>query len=364
MSSFNFYELLEDVSSGDPSEIAKKRQQQKQADVQKQPPQQKQAAQKQGIQQAKQNQQIRPQKKQEARKPAEAKPQEQRQASQRGGRAATLASRETREAPTETDVSAADNAGFEERAIKEARRGRGHFKRYVPPKTGRQFDRHSGTGRGKEIKKEGGGGHNWGRPVNEKPLLKGDEVTVTMAIEEEIYPPRTPVETEEKPAAEEATGETAEKPDEAKPAEEEEDNLLTYDHLLEEKKKAKAKLPKPRKANEADVDPSLLKGHKVEKQEEHDDVIKIQGVDVKLGKKHNKSKKNQKKVQNLKEFFGNDKQAIEAIDSASKWKNEAEGRVERGGRRGGRGGRGSRGGTGRGRGRGRGSSEPLPSFDE
>jgi len=34
---------------------------------------------------------------------------------------------------------------------------------------GRQFDRHSGTGRGKEIKKAGGGGHNWGKAGDEAP---------------------------------------------------------------------------------------------------------------------------------------------------------------------------------------------------
>jgi len=37
------------------------------------------------------------------------------------------------------------------------------------PRRGRQFERHSGTGRGKEIKKGGGGGHNWGKAGEEVP---------------------------------------------------------------------------------------------------------------------------------------------------------------------------------------------------
>jgi len=34
---------------------------------------------------------------------------------------------------------------------------------------GRQFDRHSGTGRGRETKKGGAGGHNWGKAVEDTP---------------------------------------------------------------------------------------------------------------------------------------------------------------------------------------------------
>jgi plasminogen activator inhibitor 1 RNA-binding protein len=58
----------------------------------------------------------------------------------------------------------------------------------------RTFDRHSGTGRGKEIKKEGGGGHNWGSDKNdakkaEGPVTEGEEEAeegkVAVAEEEE-----------------------------------------------------------------------------------------------------------------------------------------------------------------------------------
>ncbi len=48
---------------------------------------------------------------------------------------------------------------------------------------GRQFDRHSGTGRGKEVRKGGAGAHGWGE---EKPELKGEEamkVEETVAVE-------------------------------------------------------------------------------------------------------------------------------------------------------------------------------------
>lgn len=36
---------------------------------------------------------------------------------------------------------------------------------------GRQFDRHSGTGRGREVKKGGAGGRNWGKPGDEQAPL-------------------------------------------------------------------------------------------------------------------------------------------------------------------------------------------------
>lgn len=49
-----------------------------------------------------------------------------------------------------------------------------------PPLQRREFDRHSGTGRGREVKKQGAGNHNWGQeeaenhPVKTETLLEDD----------------------------------------------------------------------------------------------------------------------------------------------------------------------------------------------
>jgi len=54
---------------------------------------------------------------------------------------------------------------------------------------GRQFDRHSGTGRGREMKKAGGGGHNWGKAGEETPAPAATpEATGTEAPKEEEAP--------------------------------------------------------------------------------------------------------------------------------------------------------------------------------
>ncbi|BAM41983.1 nuclear RNA binding protein B [Theileria orientalis strain Shintoku] len=60
--------------------------------------------------------------------------------------------------PTYTDDNIIDTRA---RARHTSRRFRGN------PNAARKFDRLSGTGRGKEIKKQGEGGHNWGNPSKE-----------------------------------------------------------------------------------------------------------------------------------------------------------------------------------------------------
>lgn len=52
-----------------------------------------------------------------------------------------------------------------------AHHGAGNNRGGGPPRRGRVFERHSGTGRGKEIKKRGAGSHNWGNAeqVNDLP---------------------------------------------------------------------------------------------------------------------------------------------------------------------------------------------------
>lgn len=272
MSSFNSFSLLEDTTSTDTVEIAKKRAQQKQAEAAK----------------------LAQQKKAEAAAKA---------TEETKGKTTKKAAESKDAAPV------SDNAGFEQK--KQNRVNKQHHKKHVAPKTGRQFDRHSGTGRGKEIKKQGGGAHNWGKlpgKDGEKSIYK----TATPAKEEEPTTPVTPV--AEEPAA----------PVETKP-EEEEDKTLTYDQLLEQKKKAKAAIKvQTRKANEAAVDPTLLKSNEVvAKKADSDDVIKVQGVDVKLTKKVSKAKKTQqKKAQSITEFFKGDKAALETLEQAHQWKGD------------------------------------------
>jgi len=66
------------------------------------------------------------------------------------------------------------------------------------PRRGRQFDRHSGTGRGKEIKKAGGGGHNWGKAGEDTPVPVTPEPT-----EQTEIPENTAQETKEEAPTEE-----------------------------------------------------------------------------------------------------------------------------------------------------------------
>lgn len=279
MSSANSFSLLEDTTSSDTVEIAKKRAQQKQVEAAK----------------------IAQQKKVDAAAKVATAEEEKK-----GAKAKKVV--EAKESAT------VDNAGFEQK--KQVRNtGKGPHKKHVAPKTGRQFDRHSGTGRGKEVKKQGGGAHNWGKlpgKDGEKSIYKVSKT------EEEPTTPVTPA-TEEKPTEETAAPATTE----VKP-EEEVDNTLTYDQLLEQKKKAKAAIKvQSRKANEAAVDPSLLKASKVVKEEAVDAVIKVQGVDIKLKKAAKVNKKpQQKKGKTITEFFAGDKAALESLEQAHQWKGD------------------------------------------
>ena len=107
-----------------------------------------------------------------------------------------------------------DVAPAPEREERRAPRGRGRRGNGVSRGRGgarpakREFDRRSGTGRGREVKKGGRGAHNWG------------DATETPAAE-------TPV--EEKPAVE---GEAAEKPAAEEPVVEEEDKEMSLEEYM------------------------------------------------------------------------------------------------------------------------------------
>ena len=95
-----------------------------------------------------------------------------------------------------------------------------------PPRDGkRAYDRRSGTGRGKEIKKGGGGARNWGSDKADAKKMEGK-------IDEEAVNEEPPKETEgeEPPVAEEAPVE------EEKP----EDNTMTFADYMASKGKKEA----------------------------------------------------------------------------------------------------------------------------
>ncbi len=93
------------------------------------------------------------------------------------------------------------NNAFNSRNNQDKKGGRGGR---IPAHDGkRAYDRQSGTGCGKEIKKEGGGGHNWG---SEKINAKKAEGPVTKGVEEI----NTPKEEPEKEVAAEAAVEAKE----------------------------------------------------------------------------------------------------------------------------------------------------------
>ena len=75
---------------------------------------------------------------------------------------------------------------------------RGNGPRNNGPRRGRQFDRHSGTGRGRENSKNGAGAHNWGNRKDPKEELKNETAPVENA-EEAVETPveAAPVEPEE-----------------------------------------------------------------------------------------------------------------------------------------------------------------------
>eukprot|EP01029_Cantina_marsupialis_P029213 TRINITY_DN779953_c0_g1_i1.p1 TRINITY_DN779953_c0_g1~~TRINITY_DN779953_c0_g1_i1.p1 ORF type:complete len:240 (-),score=76.77 TRINITY_DN779953_c0_g1_i1:90-773(-) len=86
---------------------------------------------------------------------------------------------------------AAPVAKVEEPKKKEVVRRDGNQKRTnqrAGPRRGRQFDRQSGTGRGKEMKKGGAGKHNWGDDKKEETPVKTEEETAVEEPKEEEAP--------------------------------------------------------------------------------------------------------------------------------------------------------------------------------
>lgn len=182
----------------------------------------------------------------------------------------------------------------------------------------RQYDRRSGTGRGREIKKDGGGAHNWGSDAVEARANEG-----AIANEDEPVTEAIPYE-----ATEEAVGETSGELEETElapelepePEPEPEDNTLSYEEYMELKKQQQSENLKPVKVREVENEFANIQAKKAVEE----DFLVMGGGKGKKGKKPK------------------EKEVVAEVE------------VELGFRPGGEGGSNYRGGGGRGRGRGRG----------
>lgn len=192
-----------------------------------------------------------------------------------------------------------------DRNTKQGRGGR------APVREGkRAYDRRSGTGRGKEIKKGGGGAHNWGSDKNEAKQHEG--ASVEEAIQDNT-------ETE---LAEEA---------EPKP----EDNTISFEEYLASSKEKTGLL--------APVQERVIEDNAFA----HFQAKKVQETDflVMGGAKQKKNKSKEKEIKTVDVAF-----RVQPSDSDTGRGGEGRGRGGRG-RRDGRGGRQGRDGRGRGTGR-------------
>jgi plasminogen activator inhibitor 1 RNA-binding protein len=131
----------------------------------------------------------------------------------------------TSTAPTGTGSTTSSN-------IRSGRAGR------VPSREGkRAYDRRSGTGRGREIKKGGGGARNWGSDQNE---ARSAELQPTSLAHEAVALPEeegevTPQGQEEEEEQQQQQNEGAEITEEPQRTPEEEDRTMTLDEYLKKK---------------------------------------------------------------------------------------------------------------------------------
>ncbi|KAJ8900246.1 hypothetical protein K2173_024886 [Erythroxylum novogranatense] len=151
----------------------------------------------------------------------------------------------------------------------------------------RVFERHSGTGRGNEIKREGAGRGNWGTQTDE----------LAQVTEEVTNEPEKNLE-DEKPAGEEeatdASKEILVSETEEKEPEDKEMTLEEYEKLLEEKRKALQAL----KTEERKVDTKEFESMKqLSSKKSYDDVF------IKLGSDKDKQKEASEKDGKAKKSF-------------------------------------------------------------
>lgn len=213
------------------------------------------------------------------------------------------------------EASKPDPRNTHDRNTKHGRGGR------PPPRDGkREFDRRSGTGRGKEIKKGGGGARNWGSDKNEAKKMEGrineNEVVATKKEggDEESKPTDSPKEAEPEKVV---------------------DNTMTYSEYVASKGKKE-------EVAQREIE-DAFKGVTV--------AVSVEESFMVMGGAKQKKIKKQKDAKKTIDVGFRVKSSNTEESSRSGDRNGDRGRDEsRGGGRGGRG----RGGRGRGEGRGRG----------
>ncbi|KAF2311076.1 hypothetical protein GH714_019385 [Hevea brasiliensis] len=157
----------------------------------------------------------------------------------------------------------------------------------------RQFERHSGTGRGNEIKREGSGRGNWGSQADELA-----QVTVEVVNEGDKTLG------DEKPVGEEQTADankeaTAKEPEEKEP-EDKEMTLEEYEKVLEEKRKAL----QPLKAEERKVDTKVFESmQQISSKKGNDDIFIKLGSDKDKRKEASEKDEKAKKSVSINEFL-------------------------------------------------------------
>ncbi|KAJ7011341.1 hypothetical protein D5086_001385 [Populus alba] len=146
----------------------------------------------------------------------------------------------------------------------------------------RQYDRHSGTGRGNELKREGSGRGNWGTPADEiapeteEPVVDNEKSVIT-----EKQPEEEDAAAASKDAADASKDAAANELEEKEP-EDKEMTLEEYEKVLEEKRKALLSM----KAEERKVglDKDLQSMQQLSSKKSNDEIF------IKLGSEKDKRK--------------------------------------------------------------------------
>jgi plasminogen activator inhibitor 1 RNA-binding protein len=118
----------------------------------------------------------------------------------------------------------------------------------APSRSGkRAYDRRSGTGRGTETKKEGGGARNWGSDKNEARKAQGPvDDSPEVDANNDVEPALIPEEVEPEP-------------EEAKEIVEEVDNTISYEEYLKTKARPESELFAPKAIREVENEFAAIK---------------------------------------------------------------------------------------------------------
>jgi len=189
----------------------------------------------------------------------------------------------------------------------------------------REYDRRSGTGRGKETAKGGAGAGNWGSDEAEAHSLEGQSATTAAAVADGVEAPK---EGEETVATTDAAAAPAAEATEAAAPVDDEPPVRTLAAYLSEKKGNTA-AQATRKAGDGQDESAYKNYQPFKKEEESLFAVEKSAKEKKTKEKDSKEKK-------------------VSADQVLRFQQERRDREERGGSRGGRGGRGGQGGQRRG----------------